>query len=124
MKKIFYFISAIIIFFQACKSSNEMIKKENPAGLKPALDCSSKGLTYASIKSIIESNCIRCHRDGGTGGYDFTIFEDIKKAATKGALLGSIKHQYGFSQMPAMAKKLDPASIDQIECWINNGMKK
>ena len=53
----------------------------------------------------------------------FLTSADVKKAATKGELLGTIKHQRGFPRMPANAEQLDQADIDKIECWINNGMK-
>ena len=48
----------------------------------------------------------------------------MKKAALNGELLGTIKHQKGYPKMPAFKEKLDQASIDKIECWINNGMKE
>jgi hypothetical protein len=50
-------------------------------------------------------------------------FESVKKAATNGYLLGSIKHQKGYDAMPRGAPKLTQETIDKIECWINNGMK-
>jgi mono/diheme cytochrome c family protein len=119
MKKLF--ISALVISsaLVACKGSKET------ASTTPAvpLDCTSKVVSYTSdIKAIMEANCTRCHNTNNKAGYNFLSLESVKKAAQSGHLLGTIKHQKGFKGMPYFAAKLDQASIDKIECWINNGM--
>jgi hypothetical protein len=123
MKKILFLIATVAITSSACKSSKDVSKTETTV-VKTPVDCSISGMTYASIKPILEVNCNNCHSNGGAGGFDFTIFADVKKAAQKGELLGTIKHAYGFPKMPESAEKLDQESIDKIECWIKNGMKE
>jgi cytochrome c5 len=123
MKKTFFLAATVAITSAACKSSKEVSKTETPV-VKSTVDCAVSGLTYAAIKPILEGNCNSCHSNGGAGGLDFTVFADVKKAAQKGELLGTIKHASGFPKMPARAEKLDQASIDKIECWIKNGMKE
>ena len=123
MKKIFFLAATVAITSAACKSSKEVSKTETPV-IKTPVDCSISGMTYASIKPILEVNCNNCHSNGGAGGFDFTVFADVKKAAQKGELLGTIKHASGFPKMPARSEKLDQESIDKIECWIKNGMKE
>ncbi len=121
MKKIIITSAIIASILVACKSKKETVAT---APVAP-LDCSNKVLTYnTDIKSIIETNCSRCHNTNEKAGYNFLKIEFVKKAALNGKLLGTIKHQEGFSKMPKMANKLDNISIDKIECWIKNGMKE
>lgn len=124
MKQLFLFAFTSVIVISACKTAQEAPKAETVAVVKPVLDCSSAALTYAAIKPILEKHCNNCHSDGGAGGLDFTVFTHVTKAGANGELLGTIKHQRGFPNMPANAPQLDQASIDLIECWIKNGMKQ
>jgi hypothetical protein len=116
MKKILVSViiaSAVI----ACKTP-----KETAATPKP--DCSNSTVTYATdIKPIMEANCTKCHNKNNKAGYNFFTLESVKEAASKGELLGTIKHLKGYAAMPKMASKMDQATIDKIECWINNGMR-
>ncbi len=72
----------------------------------------------------MEQYCTGCHNSNEKAGYNFEKIEFVKKAATSGTLLGTIKHTYGFVPMPMGAEKIDQPTIDKIECWINNGMKE
>lgn len=123
MKKILLTATLILAAVTACKISKETPKTDT-AVVKPALDCSTSGRTYSSIKFIFDQNCISCHNYERTGGYNFLSIADVKRAAQNGELLGTIKWQKGFSAMPQMAAQLDQAFIDQIECWIKHGMKE
>ena len=121
MKKIILTATVIAALLVACKGTKETVSTTPVA----PLDCTSKTLSYQTdIKPIIETNCSRCHNANEKAGYNFLKIESVKKAATSGVLLGTIKHQKGFPKMPAYAAKLDQTSIDKIECWINNGMKE
>lgn len=123
MKKFIFLAIIGAITIVACKTKKETVKTE-AATPKPAMDCSSKGLTYAAIKPIFEKHCTSCHGYGGAGGLNFESLADIKRAAGNGELMGTIKWQRGFPKMPARAEQLDQATIETIECWINNGMKE
>jgi mono/diheme cytochrome c family protein len=121
MKKLIFISIIAISLFGACKSTKQ------PVATTPTvtLDCSNKSLSYATdIKSILETNCAKCHNSNNKGGYNFLTFESVKKSVANGQLLGTIKHQKGFDAMPRMAPKLPQETIDKIECWINNGMKE
>lgn len=121
MKKTIVLAIGFSIALIACKSSKET------ASTTPVvpLDCTTKALTYSGdIKAIMETNCTKCHNTNNKAGFNFLTLESVKKAAQSGQLLGSIKHQKGFDKMPAYAASLDKATIDKIECWINNGMKE
>ncbi len=121
MKKTVLLIALLAAIATACKT-----KKEATATVPPApLDCSTSVVTYEAVKSIIASKCNRCHNYGSTpGGYSLLNIDDVKRAATNGALLGTIKHNSGYFAMPAQASKLDQATINTIECWVKNGMKE
>lgn len=122
MKKLLLLTLTSVIVISACKTSKEGAKTETVV-VKTPLDCSTSGVNYSAIQSIIEKNCTSCHGYGGSGGLNFLTSDDVKIAAKKGELLGAIKHQRGFPKMPANAEQLSQADIDKIECWINNGMK-
>ena len=127
MKKSLFIITCLSLTIVACKTKKETAAttpKPEVVVVKPVLDCGAQGLTYSTIKPILEKHCNSCHSDGGAGGFDFLVFADVKKACEKGEMLGTIKHERGFPRMPANAPQLDQASIDLIECWIKNGMKE
>ena len=120
MKKALVMSIACAFFIVACKTA-----KTTTTNTEKKPDCSSQmALSYAAdIKPIFENQCNNCHSNGGRGGYDFTIADDVNRAAKNGALLGAVKHQSGYDPMPARAPKLDDMTISKLECWINNGMK-
>ena len=119
MRKIKIALLAGTLCFFGCKTKKEVVVSP-PA----PLDCSTREYSFAAdIKNILEVNCVRCHGVNGADGLNFNTIEDAKKAANKGELLGTIKHENGFPKMPKYGAKLDQLSIDKIECWIKTGMK-
>lgn len=117
-------IALVIVIFAsviACKTA----KTPSEVKVEKSIDCSTMNVTYtADIKPIFDKYCNSCHGNGGVGGYDFTSYKNIMRAANNGELLGTIKWERGFPKMPEDADKLDKATIAKIECWINNGMKQ
>jgi len=122
MKKITVSAFLIIVALASCKVSKDT-STSSEAKSTTKVNCANVILTYADIKPIIESSCSRCHNTNNKAGYNFLSIESVKKAAQNGQLLGTIKHESGFSKMPAFSAKLDDASIEKIECWISGGMK-
>ncbi|MES2590629.1 MAG: hypothetical protein V4608_02005 [Bacteroidota bacterium] len=121
MKKLIIPVAVTLFFVASCKTTKQT---QTPVAAIPATDCNGTDFSYKTdIKPIIEASCLNCHSYNGKGGFDFTILEDVKKAARKGELLGTIKGHKGFPIMPPYEPRLDAASIAKIECWINNGMK-
>jgi mono/diheme cytochrome c family protein len=119
MKKIVVTSFAIAVLFAACKST-----KETTTAVTEKVDCTTyTGLTYnKDIKSIIETNCAKCHNKNNKAGFNFLTLESVKKGVANGELLGTIKHQKGYPKMPIGAPKLSQEDISKIECWINSGM--
>lgn len=93
------------------------------------LDCNSvKEISYKSdILPILEPNCASsgCHNDKSRK-HNISVLnlDDLKKAASIGVLLGTIKHEKGYPKMPMFKPKLKEADIQKIECWVKNGMKE
>ncbi|MCW3070225.1 MAG: hypothetical protein JWO44_115 [Bacteroidetes bacterium] len=121
MKKIIFTAVALAVVLLACKTT----KTPTAATPPPApLDCSTTAYTYEKdIRPIMEQNCTSCHNENMKAGYNFYDIASVKKAAGNGYLLGTIKHQVGYDQMPPNGWPLDLPTINKIECWINTGMK-
>jgi cytochrome c5 len=120
MKKITVSIVVIALALAACKTGKKTTE-EKPAA---KLDCTGKAYTFiADIKPVMDQYCVRCHNTNMKAGYNFQDEAYVKKAASSGDLLGTIKHERGHPAMPAGGEQLDQSVINKIECWINNGMK-
>lgn len=85
--------------------------------------CDTTKFTFAlTINPIIEKYCKGCHSGTApSGGILLSNYTEVKQQVTSGRLLGSIKHQAGFSQMPKSQPKLSECIITQFEKWIDNG---
>lgn len=76
----------------------------------------------ADIKPIIDTWCVSCHTSGNAGGgYNFDFYSGVAVSAGNGSLLGSIKHQSGFSPMPKGSTQLSSCYITKIQNWVNAG---
>ncbi len=87
------------------------------------LDCSTAGVTYSGeVLSIISANCYTCH-DAASNFGNITLegYDNLKKYADSGQLLGAIKREPGFSPMPRNAAPLLDCDIAKIEKWIADG---
>lgn len=92
--------------------------------LYPASACNTENVNYAdSITSILELHgCIGCHSDLlASGGVNLSNYQDVKIYVDNGRLLGSIKHEDGFSAMPQGAPKIPDCDIAKIEAWVAEG---
>ncbi len=85
--------------------------------------CDTNNITYnTGIKPILQQNCVGCHNSTlANDGVNLTTFTGVTSVVQDGRLLGSIKHQSGFSFMPQGASKLSDCKIRQVEKWIAAG---
>jgi mono/diheme cytochrome c family protein len=75
-----------------------------------------------SINPIIESNCKSCHSGSApSAGIALDSYTSIKAAADNGSLMGTIRHESGWSPMPKNANKLRDDDIRKLEKWIEKG---
>ena len=86
-------------------------------------ECDTINVTYSStIRPIIQNSCLGCHSGASpSGGIRLETHSDVVAVVTNGKLLGTIRHEQGYSAMPKNGAKLDDCYITQIEKWINNG---
>jgi len=85
--------------------------------------CDTTNVTYTnSIKTIFDTYCTGCHSTSNpSGGYAFDTYSGAVNSANSGKLLGAIKWQNSFQQMPPNGPKLSDCQIAKIEKWINSG---
>lgn len=90
-----------------------------------AQTCDTAQLGYATIQTKLEQQCYGCHTANAPSG-NVAIFDypSLKSYVlnSKNTLLGSVKHTTA-SPMPKGGQKWDQCSINQLEAWINQGMK-
>ena len=122
MKKILYIIATVtlVLFFQSCYYDKEEILYPNIENT-----CNSSDADFGTIKNTISENCLSCHSNSLAstlgGSLKLEDYADIKNYADNGKLLGSIKHESGYSPMPKNGVKINDCKISQIENWINSG---
>lgn len=77
----------------------------------------------ATIYPILKNSCFGCHNDKSEYPNKILLqtYEQVKKYALNGQLLGTIKHQGGYTAMPQNGAKMDEAYIRLIEKWIKSG---
>jgi mono/diheme cytochrome c family protein len=113
------FVAVALIFTGACKHD----PIEGPDIPPPPPDeCDTANVTYpGTVFPILDQYCISCHSGTSpSAGLDFTDYETIAFIAQNGALLGSIRHEEGFSPMPQSGDKLSDCNIAKFEIWIRD----
>lgn len=85
--------------------------------------CDTSNVTYSgTIAPIIQTNCLGCHSNAGTGGGIFlNTYNAVKDQVNSGRLWGAINWQSGFSQMPKGGSKLSDCDLTRIGIWIQQG---
>ena len=85
--------------------------------------CDTSVAQYAGqIKTIMQNNCSSCHSTASaSGGIITDTYQDLKRIADNGTLIGSITHAAGFRAMPQNLPKLSACNIKLIEKWVREG---
>ena len=112
-----FFVIGIVIFMQSCYY-------DNVEDLYPQLlVCDTTNVTYSNnVWPVINANCTSCHGGGApAGNIRLENYNDISSAANNGSLLGTIRHENGWSPMPKGGGKLNNCDIAKIETWVNQG---
>lgn len=91
--------------------------------LYPTLDCQTVDVTYSNqVINIIDGACYKCHAAAQNfGNITLEGYDNLKRYVDNGELLGSIRHDAGFSAMPKNEAQLLECDIEKIEAWINAG---
>ena len=88
-----------------------------------SLACDTSNVTYSNdVWPVIESNCVTCHNGNfPSGNVSLADYNDIVAATQNGRLLGVIKHEDGWPEMPKGGGMLPDCDIQKIEIWVNAG---
>lgn len=75
----------------------------------------------ASVKPILDANCVGCHGRGVSGGgVNLESYAAVKVVANNKMLFGVISQQAGYNAMP-QGGRLSDCDIATIKKWIDNG---
>lgn len=87
------------------------------------INCDTVNVTFSeTVFPIIQNRCLGCHSGSSpSGGISLETHADIVAVANSGALMGAIRHEPGYSQMPQNGAKLSDCNIAQIQKWIDDG---
>ena len=101
-----------ILFIVSCK------KDMTPL---PNLDCADTISYSQQVQPFIDLNCTTsgCHDASASGGYNFTTHSSVSANAV--IILSAINHDSGTVPMPLGGAKLADSTIQQFDCWINQG---
>ena len=86
-------------------------------------DCDTSNLTYSNdVWPLINANCTSCHSGAAaSGNVRLENYDQIRTAAANGQLLGTIRHESGWSPMPKGGGKLPDCDITKLEIWVELG---
>lgn len=86
-------------------------------------NCDTLVVSFAQqIRPVINTHCLGCHSGAApSGGIALASHAQIVQAASTGRLLGSMRHEAGYSPMPQGGNKLNDCTILQFKKWIENG---
>jgi hypothetical protein len=120
-RKTIKFLTAIVLMTFAFSSCYYDVA----ADLYPSVECVTDNMSYANdIVPILKDNCLVCHSTAANlGGIDLEAYDQVKIYVESQSLLGSIKHDSGYSAMPQGASKLSVCNIASVEAWISQGAK-
>lgn len=74
------------------------------------------------IKAIMQNSCNSCHSTGSaSAGIVTDNYQELKRIADNGTLVGSVNHKSGYIAMPRNMPKLSNCSLLLIDKWIREG---
>jgi len=119
MRRLFSALILLAFFFSLHSCYYDNVEELYPQA--PA--CDTANVTYsATVWPIIETNCTGCHNAGfPSGNISLSNYDEIVAAVQNGSLLGTIRHENGWSPMPKGGGKLADCDIKKIETWVNAG---
>jgi len=97
---------------------------DNAEDLYPVIpDCDTTNVTFGNdIMPIMSASCTGCHSGSApAGNIRLSNYSEIVTSANNGGLMGSIKHESGWSPMPKNGNKLNDCTIKKLDTWIAEG---
>ncbi len=85
--------------------------------------CDTTNVTFSNdVWPVINGTCTGCHSGSApSGNVSLSNYSEIAAAAGNGSLMGTIRHEAGYSPMPKGGGKLTDCEIKKLEIWIANG---
>lgn len=113
-------LSLFILVFEGCYY--DKADKLYPVA---STGCDTSNATFSlTVAPILTQNCAiaSCHDAASqAGGYNFTVYADVKTAVESGMFIGDIYQQSGFNPMPKQGSKLSSCDLSKISAWVNAG---
>ena len=83
--------------------------------------CAQEGLYASEVKPIFDNNCVQCHQNNAVASnLPMSTYNETSSMSSE-RLLGSIKHESGFLEMPRNESKLSDCDIETIQKWVDAG---
>jgi len=88
------------------------------------MECNTDNIRFSvEIQTILESGCISCHNEAApSAGIRLDTYEEVVRVGENGRLLGAIRWEVGYVNMPFGGIQLSDCAISQMEGWIADGM--
>lgn len=86
--------------------------------------CDTDNIRFSvEIQTILESGCISCHNEASpSAGIRLDNYDRVVQVAESGRLLGAIRWEPAYVNMPFGGTQLSDCAIEQMELWIADGM--
>jgi mono/diheme cytochrome c family protein len=121
MKKLLYFATISVMFVACYWDNEEYLYPELGSGC----DTTAAATYSVEVTNLLKSSCLSCHTSSVAanlgGNIKLDSYSSVKTYADNSQLLGSVRHESGYSQMPKGSTKLSDCQIAVIEKWINAG---
>lgn len=113
------FILGIALILSSCYYDSEEALFPTLAGT-----CDTTLVSFtADIVPVLNDNCLLCHSNLAAPSLGNNIkledFSDV--AASSDMVLGSVKHEAGYSPMPKGGGNLGSCQLLKLEAWISQG---
>lgn len=119
MRRTLAFVILISVSLGACFYDNE-------EDLYGGAQCGTQDMSYSKdIVPILEANtCLSCHSaQAKLGNIDLSTYSNVSIYVKNGSLLGSMRHDAGYSPMPQAADKVNNCNLNKVQAWIDQGAK-
>ncbi len=96
---------------------------DNAEELYGVPDCDLTEVGYdVDVEPLLRLFCYECHDNASRlGGITLEGYNNVLPYVNNASLLGSVKHQSGYSPMPQDQPKIPECDIVIIEQWIEEG---
>jgi cytochrome c553 len=118
LKKFILIIAGLFLLFNNCTYNNEVDYFKDITNL-----CKTDSMSFQNdVYPVIENSCVGCHGNvGAAAGVNLEGYDNVKKNYVR--MMNAIEYKAGASRMPQGASKLPACTINQLNAWIDQGLK-